>query len=131
MPYDLKSLRNAKGFTLIEAMISLFLISIGLMAITRMQIGSINGNASAMNTLQAAVESTAQSELIQSMNINNLVDGSTITTTSPNGNYTTTYTVNNVTLYSGQVYRSFVMNTTWTDARGNAKNIQSTITKLQ
>lgn len=131
MPYDLKSLRNAKGFTLIEAMISLFLISIGLMAITRMQIGSINGNASAMNTLQAAVESTAQSELIQSMNINNLVDGSTVTTTSPNGNYTTTYTVNNVTLYSGQVYRSIVMNTTWTDARGNAKNIQSTITKLQ
>lgn len=128
----IKTMNGTKGFTLIEAMISLLVISIGLMAITRMQIASIRGNAAAMNTLQASSESTAQAEMFQSMSFtaSELQNGTTDTITSPSGKYNTTYTVTDVTLYSGQTYKTIVLNTIWTDSNGKTKNIPTTLTKL-
>jgi len=120
---------NQKGFTMIEAMISLCVISIGLLAITRMQISSINGNTTAMNTLRATIESSANSELFMSQNFNNLLGGTTVPVTSSDGRYQTNYTVTNVTLYSGIVYQSINVTTTWSEA-GHSKNLQTTITKL-
>lgn len=130
MKHLIKTVNDTRGFTLIEAMISLFVISIGLLAITRMQIGSINGNAAAMGTLRASVEMNANADLLQSMNSTNLPDGTTATRTSPDGSTTTTYTVNDVTLFSGETYKSIDVVTTWTDRTGLQKTMQSTITKL-
>lgn len=130
MKHLMKTVSDTRGFTLIEAMISLFVISIGLLAITRMQIGSINGNAAAMNTLRASVEMNANADLLQSMSSTDLADGATVTLTSPDGTNTTTYTVTDVTLFSGETYKSIDVVTTWNDRTGHQKNIQSTITKL-
>ncbi len=130
MKHLIKTVNNTKGFTLIEAVISLFVISIGLLAITRMQIGSINGNAAAMDTLRAAVEMNANADLLLSRNSSALTDGDTITLTSPDGTNTTTYTVTDVTLFSGETYKSIDVVTTWNDRTGHQKSIQSTITKL-
>ena len=130
MKHLIKTVNDTRGFTLIEAMISLFVISIGLLAITRMQIGSINGNATAMDTLRASVEMNANADLLQSMDSTDLADGDTVTLTSPDGTKTTTYTVTDVTLFSGETYKSIDVATTWNDRTGHQKSIQSTITKL-
>lgn len=130
MKHLIHIVNDTRGFTLIEAMISLFVISIGLLAITRMQIGSINGNAAAMNTLRAAVEMNANADLLLSRNSSALTDGDTITLTSPDGTNTTTYTVTDVTLFSGETYKSIDVVTTWNDRTGHPKSIKSTITKL-
>lgn len=130
MKHLIKTVRGTKGFTLIEAMISLFVISIGLLAITQMQIGSINGNTTAMNTLKAAVEINANADFFQSMNSTTLPDGTTNTITSPDGTCSTTYTVTDVTLFSGEIYKSINVVTKWNDATGKQKTMQTTMTKL-
>lgn len=130
MKYLRKTEENEKGFTLIEAMISLFVISIGLLAITKMQISSIKGNAMAMSTLRAAIEVNSSSDYLQSLTYNSLSDGDTGTITSQDGRNTTTYKVSDVSLFSGQTYKTIEMVTKWRDSAGKDKEIKSTITKL-
>lgn len=120
---------NSKGFTLLEAMIGLFVISIGLLAITRMQITSINGNASAMGTMQATAETNSQAELLQSMNFDDLTAGDHEPQTSPDGRITTTMTVTDVPLFDNNTYKSIDLVTTWIDKSGNHVSMHSTITK--
>lgn len=52
---------------MVEAMISLAVISIGLLAITRTQVASINGNRTALNSMKAALEINATMEQLLSM----------------------------------------------------------------
>ncbi len=125
----LPSLKNNNGFTLIEAVISIFVVSIGLMAITRMQIASIQGNAFAMNTLQATVESTANSEWIMSNSFNNVLGGTTVPVTSADGRYQTNCTYQNITLFNNEIYQVITITTTWNE-KGRNKTLQTTITKL-
>lgn len=120
---------NSKGFTLIEAIIGLFIISIGLLAITRMQITSITGNASAMGTMQATAETNTQAELLQSMNFDDLTAGDHTPQTSPDGRITTTMTVTDVPLFDNNTYKSIALVTTWTDKSGHQISTHSTLTK--
>ena len=53
--------RNEKGFSLTEVLISLTILSVGLLAVGRMQIMSIKGNFSSGNVTNATV--LAQSKL--------------------------------------------------------------------
>ena len=53
--------RNERGFSLIELLISLTILSVGLLAVGRMQITSIKGNFSSGNVTNATV--LAQSKL--------------------------------------------------------------------
>lgn len=123
------SMDNTKGFTLLEAMIGLFFISIGLMAITRMQIASINGNASAMSTMMATAETNYHSEILLSTNFDTLTPDTPQTEQSPDGKYTTTYTVTDVPIFDNNMIKSIAVVTTWTDSKGNPVSIHSTITK--
>jgi prepilin-type N-terminal cleavage/methylation domain-containing protein len=48
-----------QGFTLIEAMICILLVSIGFLSITKMQVGSISGNVFAIDTMRASLMTSA------------------------------------------------------------------------
>lgn len=131
MKYLRKTEENEKGFTLIEAMISLFVISIGLLAITKMQISSIKGNAMAMSTLRAALEINSTADYLQSLSYDSLAASEVpVTMTSQDGRITTTYTVADVSLFSGQTYKTIVMTTRWTNPSGNNLALRSNLTKL-
>lgn len=135
---------NNKGFTLIEAMICLFLVSIGLLATSRMQIGSLNGNQVAMETLQASAIASAVSNRLacsafeSDISIN--VADQTGATSYPfvsglDPRYTTRYTVQDVPLYalkeSGVVdsYKIIRLTTTWT-RKGQPHAITNMFIKL-
>lgn|GEM_PF-2283079 len=120
------SIKNNKGFTMIEAMISLAIISLGLLVITRTQIASINGNRTASNNMKASLETNATMELLMSMPFYTApqlsVAGTPITSvlpTIPSG-FTTTYTVTNIPVGTEDTIRSLTLRIAWTD--GNAPN---------
>jgi prepilin-type N-terminal cleavage/methylation domain-containing protein len=128
---------NDKGFTLIEAMICLFVISIGLLAVTRMQVASIDGNVDAMNRMNSVMQARNSSDMMISYNFNNnvLLDGTsnsvvpntntslTSTTHADNGSgYTTTYTVSDVRISSDNTLKMITMTTRPSGAPINAPN---------
>lgn len=131
---------NQKGFTLIEAIVSILFISFGLMAITQMQITSIRGNTSAMNTLKASIESNTNSEMLMSNTFTPTADGTTAPIPSADGRYNTTYTYTNANLFKGrnivngvtlnvfEQYQIIDITTTWLEA-GRTKTLQTISTK--
>ncbi|MFA6008691.1 MAG: prepilin-type N-terminal cleavage/methylation domain-containing protein [Desulfobacteraceae bacterium] len=122
---------NINGFTLIEAMISIFIVSIGLLAITRMQVTEIKGNSSAMATMRATLDSGAIADQLLSTNYDDLPEGPSEPIPSLTGEGTTTYTVTDIPLYSGQTCKSIAITTNFTDTCGNPVTIQSTMIKLE
>ena len=122
-------LNNSKGFTLIEAMISILVISIGLLAITRMQISSINGNATAMNTMRATYATTALADNLLGLSYEDPLVANGTDTPSTEGIYALRYQVRDVQLYNGQTIKSIALTTQWTE-NGQAKIYQNTITKI-
>ena len=124
-----RSLNNSKGFTLIEAMISILVISIGLLAITRMQISSINGNATAMNTMRATYATTALADRLLGLSYDDALVANGTDTPSTEGIYALRYQVRDVRLYNGQTMKSIALTTQWTE-KGQAKIYQNTITKI-
>jgi len=111
---------NNKGFTLIESMICIFLVSISLLSITKMQIGSLKGNRLAMDIMYASLESSAAADLLMcsSFNESDLLTAGDHTYVGSNPNYTTQYTIQDVQLYSSESYKLIVMTTTWVSAGG-------------
>lgn len=91
---------------MIEAMISLAIISLGLLVITRTQVASINGNRTASNIMQAALETNALTEQMISLPYFTAAAlataGADITSTLPStlsstsSGFTTTYRITNL-----------------------------------
>ncbi len=50
----MKNLNNQNGFTLIEVIVALFILTIGILGVATMQVASINGNSSASELSEAA-----------------------------------------------------------------------------
>lgn len=63
-----KPMDNAGGFTLIEVMIAIAVLTIGLLAIGSVQISSINGNNTGKMTSQAATFAADQMERLLALN---------------------------------------------------------------
>jgi prepilin-type N-terminal cleavage/methylation domain-containing protein len=122
---------NNKGFTLIESMICIFLVSISLLSITKMQVGSLKGNRLAMDIMYASLESSAAADQLMCSNFNN----STLLTTGDhtyngsNPNFITQYTVQDIQLYSSETFKLITMTTTWVQG-GQQHSINNTFTKL-
>lgn len=128
---DLATRINNKGFTLVEAMICIFLVSISLLAITRMQIGSLKGNLFAMDMMYASLETSAAADLLMCSNFNEstLLTAGEHQYAGSNPRYSTQYTVQDVTLYSSETYKIIIMTTSWSDG-AKQHSIRNTFTKL-
>ena len=62
-----KAERNERGFSLIEVMVAVCVLSVGLLAVASMQLGSINANAQANGTSEAAALAERQMEALSSL----------------------------------------------------------------
>jgi type IV pilus modification protein PilV len=84
---------NTQGFTLIEVMIAIAVLTIGLLAIGSVQISSINGNTTGKMTSQAATFAADQLERLLALDFDdaNLEDGDT--GQRQEGSYTINWTV--------------------------------------
>ncbi len=84
---------NADGFSLIELMIAMVILSVGVLAIMSMQITTIKSNATARRTTMTASRGSDQLEKMMSMPFNdaNLAPGTT--TSQTDGFYTVEWTV--------------------------------------
>ena len=61
-------LLNNKGFTLIEALVALFVLTIGILTLNKMQITSIRGNANASGITSSSNWAAAQIEQLLRLN---------------------------------------------------------------
>lgn len=123
---------KTQGFTLIETMICIFFMSVGLLAITRMQVGSIRGNKQAMDAMTANLLTTSAADNLSSRNYSDpmltVADGA-VQTYAVSGLYTTQYTVNKVTVSSLDSYLSIHVTTTWSEFWMDHE-IEQTVIKL-
>lgn len=123
---------RSPGFALIEALIALLLISIGLLAVSKLQTASILGagdgraRADAANLSQQKIEEL-RNNLLQKSDFTALANGTYTQTIVANpaigrvNTYLLTWTVStpDATLEKRQVFLS----TTWTDAQGNPQRL--------
>lgn len=82
--------KNDKGFTLVESLIALFILTIGILTLITLQTSSIKGNAKARNLTTAATWGQDRIETLFGMDFGDVADG---TETSPDGHYTISWTV--------------------------------------
>lgn len=127
------AIHNQNGFTLIEAMVSLAIVSIGLLGITRMQVTSMNGNTTAVHSMRAVLESDSFVEQVLSTTYTSLslaAGTAPVTSTYPpscNGNYTTRYTVSQPIVSNfGDTIKQITTDVTWTEITGRTKTITTT-----
>lgn len=62
----MKIMRNTEGFTLLEVVIAITILTIGLLGSAAMQLSSIQSNTKASNLTEATAQGQAQMETIQS-----------------------------------------------------------------
>lgn len=125
------AINNNRGFTLIEAMVSLFVVSIGLLAITRMQVTSINGNTKAVNSINAVLESSSTIEQMLSISFQKpelapTGIGTTVDSNLPQADsrFSTNYSVNQVGVGTDQSFSQITLTTTWIE-NGVQKSLQT------
>jgi prepilin-type N-terminal cleavage/methylation domain-containing protein len=68
------SLKNMKGFTIIEVLMAMGIMSIGLLAVAAMQISAVRNNKTGNTYTQAAALARAQMELIKNGDIDDVAD---------------------------------------------------------
>ena len=116
-----RSERGARGFTLIEIMIALFILSVGLLAVATMQISAIRGNAMGNDVTHATLLAQDMLEQLKSStNILTVADSNDV-----EGIYNRSWTL---TAASG-VARTAAVTVSWT-TMGNTHNVVlTTITR--
>lgn len=81
---------NNQGFTLVEALAALFILSIGILTLISMQTTSVKGNAKARNITTAANWGQDRIEQLFAEDFDDVTNGSD---TSPDGHYDISWTV--------------------------------------
>jgi type IV pilus assembly protein PilV len=89
------SMSIEEGFTLIEIMIALVIMSIGLTALAAVQISAIRGNAFSKRMTTAVSIADEKIEQIKSIPYANIISESSIQITQSNMNFTRQVTVTN------------------------------------
>ncbi len=79
--YKEKQNHRTNGFTLIEVLIAMSIFAIGILGLAKMQISSINGNASARKFTEAIVAAQSEIESLRLMPFANIKNGSAVTPT--------------------------------------------------
>ncbi|MBN2255859.1 MAG: prepilin-type N-terminal cleavage/methylation domain-containing protein [Deltaproteobacteria bacterium] len=121
MTVDKEKGRRNKGFTLIEVMIALFILSVGLLAVATMQISAIRGNRMGNDITQATflAEDTLE-QLKNSSNIAAVANGNDVV-----GIYNRNWTL---TAASG-VARTVTVTVSWSIMGTNHAVTLTTITR--
>ena len=116
-----RSESGAGGFTLVEIMIALFILSVGLLAVATMQISAIRGNTMGNDVTHATLLAQDMLEQLKnSTNISTVADGNDV-----DGIYNRSWTL---TAASG-VARTATVTVSWT-TMGNTHNVVlTTITR--
>ncbi len=86
--------KNTSGFTFVELMIALFLLTIGILGMFSMQLHAIKGNSTAMIITNESNWASDRIEKIIATDYDLLADGNT---TSPDGKYQISWTVDSNT----------------------------------
>ncbi len=71
-----KTVKNEDGFSLLEVLLAVAIFSIGMLALSAMQISSIQGNDLAMDSTQAIILASDRLERIRAMDFDTIDDGS-------------------------------------------------------
>ena len=114
------------GFVLIEALIALMLISVGLVAVSKLQVLSLSGAGEAKSRSEAAVLSQKKLEQLRNILLRGSFTGAplasnTATVVGTNATYAMTWTVSTPSATLEQ--RLLSLTTTWTDARNVAQRL--------
>ena len=114
------------GFVLIEALIALMLISVGLVAVSKLQVLSLSGAGEAKSRSEAALLSQRKLEELRNILLRGNFTGaplasSTATVVGTNATYAMTWTVSAPSSTLEQ--RLLRLTTTWTDARNVAQRL--------
>ncbi|WP_161563973.1 InlB B-repeat-containing protein [Cupriavidus lacunae] len=109
------------GFILIEAMIALILISIGLLAVSKLQTLSLSGAGQAKSRSEAMALSQQKLEQVRNMLVKSAFTGTPLvsgnaTVSGSNASYAMTWAVS--TPSGGLEQRLVQLTTTWTDGQG-------------
>ncbi len=75
----MKQSHNDNGFTIIEVLIAIVILSIGILAVAKMQIASINSNSNAMKFTEATIAAQNQIESLMAISFDNVITGSATT----------------------------------------------------
>lgn len=114
-----KKLSRRAGFVLIEALIALLLVSVGLLAISKLQVLSIAGageakaRSRAMTLSQQKLEQLRNILLLTDFNAGPLVSGTS--NVAPQGDDTATYTMTWTVSLTAPEQQLLQIRTTWTD----------------
>lgn len=84
------SMTDARGFTLVEVLVAMVVLSIGIIALTSMQSTGIKGNATANILTTGGTWAADTVEQVFAMDYDTLADGNT---TSVDGNYSINWDV--------------------------------------
>ncbi len=91
------------GFTLLEVLIALAILSVGILGVVKMQISAIDGNAKAIKYTELMIAAQNQIEQLMQMQYTSVADGTISLGHSDDDtipeNYTLTYVVNTVSQY--------------------------------
>lgn len=121
---------HKKGQTLIEALITIVLISVGVIALIRFQNYLAYNNSVAQQKAEATVLATKQTETLRDFQVLNNTSGYTsyqsIATGSSTVNGTTaTYTITwTVTTTASPAYKNIAVTVSWTDRNNQSNSVQ-------
>ena len=89
--------RDNRGFTLVEALIAMVILSLGIIALISMQTTSVKGNSKARGISNASLLAQAKIEQFVGADFDTIVDGNE---TTADGLYTISWTVDDTVLGS-------------------------------
>jgi len=118
MPMQLKG--KNRGFTLVEIMIAIFILSFALLVMAQMQIMAIRGNAFANKTTTAVTLAQDKIEELKGLSYSSVVGGS-----DSSGVHTRTWTVQNDTPATD--LKTVTVNVSWQDTSAHQVSLDTII----
>jgi prepilin-type N-terminal cleavage/methylation domain-containing protein len=119
--------KGKKGFTLLEAMVALSILSFGLLTVAAMQLSGIRGNAFAAGISEGTAVSQQSVETLLAAPYASMTSGND-TVTGPRGTvFTRTWTVANPTAD----YATLVVTTTYVDESGQQRTVSLTTVRAR
>lgn len=115
-------LRENRGFTLVEIMIAIFILSFALLVMAQMQIMAIRGNAFANKTTTAVTRAQDMIEQLKGLSYNLVVSGS-----DSSGVYTRTWTVQDDT--PANDLKTVTVNVSWQDTSSHQVSLDTIISR--